>query len=373
MMGPFGRAISRYSVVLSVAAMLVAFPGCGGGDNKKAETASSPGTEQPKSKPTSGGSTKTSAGKAEQDDGRRTVGGVPFDVYFDNPLAEASDQRPVGGGGVTGPVGAEVAMTTEGSATTPSPETSPPPAAVEPAVASADGPKWSELISAQELLDEVQSIRNDLNARMANFGAYKRAMLEVPVFGSTLAFLADVARRHDGDIKWKDKAHYIRALAITMSDIAGSSTGGVKKSYDEVNEAFLKISEILNNNEPAELPEVDVEADFVDFVEMGYLMKRLERGENWLKNNTGSEDSLAEKMGLAQREVSVFAAISQSFTSEGFGYAEYEDFVKWADGMRDSAKAMHKAAPAKAFSEFDQARSKISQSCTACHSVYRNG
>lgn len=257
--------------------------------------------------------------------------------------------------------------------------TPPPTAAVEPdpeppaAVASADGPNWSELISAQELLDEVQSIRNDLNARMVNFGAYKRAMLEVPVFGSTLAFLADVARRHDGDIKWKDKAHYIRALAITMSDIAGSSTGGVKKSYDEVNEAFLKISEILNNNEPAELPEVDVEADFVDFVEMGYLMKRLERGENWLKNNTGSEDSLAEKMALAQREVSVFAAISQSFTSEGFGYAEYEDFVKWANGMRDSAKAMHKAAPAKAFSEFDEARSKISQSCTACHSVYRNG
>ena len=368
MMGQFGRAISQYSAVLSVAAMLVAFPGCGGGDKKKTGTASSSATEKPKSKPTADVSTKKSASKAEDDDGRRTVGGVPFDVYFDNPLAEASDQRLVGGG-ATGPVGTDAAMNTGGN-TTPPPATAVEP---EPVVASAEGPKWSELISAQELLDEVQSIRNDLNARMANFGAYKRAMLEVPVFGSTLAFLADIARRHDGDIKWKDKAHYIRALAITMSDIASSSTGGVKKSYDEVNEAFLKISEILNNNEPAELPEVDVEADFVDFVEMGYLMKRLERGENWLKNNTGSEDSLAEKVALAQREVSVFATISQSFKSEGFGYSEYEDFVKWADGMRDSAKAMHKAAPAKAFTEYDQARSKISQSCTACHSVYRNG
>ena len=76
---------------------------------------------------------------------------------------------------------------------------------------------------------------------------------------------------------------------------------------------------------------------------------------------------------MAQREVSVFATISESFKSEGFGYSEYEDFVKWADGMRDAAKAMHKAVPAKAFNEFDTARSKISQSCTACHSVYRNG
>ncbi|MDA0918703.1 MAG: hypothetical protein O2945_06505 [Planctomycetota bacterium] len=375
MMGPFGRAISKYGVALSLVTMLIAFPGCGG-DKKKSDTASSSSTESTKSKPASGSSTKSAADKEEDGDGRRNVGGVPFDVYFDNPLAEASDQRPVGGsGGATGPVGTEVAMNSEGNTTTPpaTATTSEPETVVASSGASADGPKWSELISAQELIDEVQSIRNDLNSRMANFGAYKRAMLEVPVFGSTLAFLADVARRHDGDIKWKDKAHYVRALAITMSEIASSSTGGVKKSYDEVNAAFLTITEILNNNEPAELPEVEVEADFVDFVEMGYLMKRLERGENWLKNNTGSEDSLSEKGPLAQREVSVFAAISESFKSEGFGYAEYEDFVKWADGMRDAAKSMHKAVPAKDFNTFDQARSKISQSCTACHSVYRNG
>jgi hypothetical protein len=367
MMGPFGRAISKCGVALSLAAMLVAVSGCGGGDKKKAETAGT-SEKSPTSKPQRDSKPETSSA-ADDTDGRRKVGGIPFDVYFDNPLGEASDQRLVAGG-PSGPTGG--GMTGGGTTTPPATAIAEPEPA--PAVAaSGGGPKWSELISAQELLDEVQSIRNDLNSRLANFGAYKRAMLEVPVFGSTLAFLADIARRHDGDIKWKDKAHFIRALAISMVDVASSSTGGVKKSYDEVNEAFLKISEILNNNEPAELPEVDVEADFVDFVEMGYLMKRLERGENWLKNNTGSEDSLAEKGALAQREVSVFATISESFKSEGFGYGEYEDFVKWANGMRDAAKVMHKAAPAKAFTEFDEARSKISQSCTACHSVYRNG
>jgi len=351
MMGPFGRAITQYSIAFALAAMICAMPGCGG-DKKKTETASK-SEKSKKSKPKSGGSTKTSTTKAE-DDGRRTVGGIPFDVYFDNPLGEASDQRLITGG----PAGTGGGMT-DGGATTP-PATTIAEPEPEPVVASAGRPNWSELITVEELLGEVKAIRNDLNSRMVNFGAYKRSTLEIPVFGSTLAFLADIARRHDGEVKWKEKAHFIRALAIEMVDVTSSSTAGVKKSYDKVNESFLKICDILDSNDPPELPEVEADADFVDFVEMGFLMKRLERGEEWLKNNTGSEDSFNEKGALAQRELSVFATISESFMTEGFGYNEYEDFVEWANG-------------AKAFNEFDAARSKISQSCTACHGVYRNG
>jgi len=365
MMGPFGRAITQYSIAFSLAAMICAMPGCGG-DKKKTETASK-SEKSKKSKPKSGSSTKTSTTKTD-DDGRRTVGGIPFDVYFDNPLGEASDQRPVAGG----PAGTAGGGMTDGGATTP-PATAVAEPEPEPVVASADGPNWSELITVEELLGEVKAIRNDLNSRMVNFGAYKRSTLEIPVFGSTLAFLADIARRHDGEVKWKEKAHFIRALAIEMVDVTSSSTAGVKKSYDTVNESYLKICDILDSNDPPELPEVEAEADFVDFVEMGYLMKRLERGEEWLKNNTGSEDSFNEKGPLAQRELSVFATISESFMTEGFGYNEYEDFAEWANDMRDAAKAMHKAVPAKAFNDFDAARSKISQSCTACHGVYRNG
>ena len=367
MMGPFVRAILKYGIALSLVTMLVAFPGCGGGDKKKSETASTT-TKPMKGDPQSGGSTKTSTTKAD-DEGRRTVGGIPFDVYFDNPLAEASDQRLVAGGGAAGQSSTDAGMNTGGS-TTP-----PPTTVVEPepnaAAASSDGPNWSELIASQELLDEVQSIRNDLNSRLVNFGAYKRAFLEVPVFTSTLAFLADIARRQDGDIKWKDKAHFIRALAIQMADITGGSTAGVKKSYDAVNESFLKICDILDGNEPPGLPEVEAEADFADFVEIGYLMKRLQRGEKWLLTNVGSEDGFKEKGTLAQREVSLFAAISQSFKSEGFGYGEYKDFSGWADEFRDASRGMHKAVDRKNFNEFDGLRSLLTQKCTQCHGVYK--
>jgi hypothetical protein len=356
MMGPFVRAISKYGVVLSMAAMLAVFSGCGGGDKKKPETAGT-STKTKTSKPKSG-SSKPSTPKADTDR-PRTVGGIPFDVYFDDPLAEADDQRVVGGPAVVAPA---AGMTT------------PPPAKTEPepaVAASSDGPNWSELITIEELLGEVKSIRNDLNSRLVNFGAYKRTTLEIPVFGSTLAFLADIVRRHDGKVKWKEKAHFIRALAIEMVDVTSGPTSGVKKSYDAVNESYLKICDILDSNDPPDLPEVEAEADFADFVEIGYLMKRLERGEEWLLTNTGGEDGFLEKGPLAQREVSVFALISSAFKSEGFGYGEYEDFAGWADEFRDASLSMHKAVDAKAFDEYDGLRSLLTQKCTQCHGVYK--
>jgi hypothetical protein len=372
MMSPFGRAISNAGLALALAAMLTASSGCGGGDKKNSDsagTSSSSNSTKSESSPGSGTEPKSSAAKAETDE-RPTIGGVPLDVYFDNPLQVASDQRSIGGA----PVAAVDSKTSDpamapGTAPTVEPEPKPKP----PAASGGGRINWTALITQEDLEGEIQSIRNDLNSRLTNFGAYKRATLEIPVFASTLAFLAEIARRHDGDIKWKDKAHFIRKLGISMSDVASSSTAGVKNSYDEVNEAFLKISEILNNNEPAELPEAEVEADFGDFVAMGNLMQRLKRGEQWLLTNTGSEDNFNEKSALAKRETSIFMLISESFATEGFGYNEYEDFVGWTHEMRDAAADMNKAVDTKNFNEYDTLRSKISQKCTQCHGVYRNG
>ena len=360
MVTPFGRAIAQYGLALSLTAMLAVFSGCGGGDKKKADTDGGSTKSTTKTSSTGSGSKKASS-KSETDE-RPSIGGVPLDVYFENPLEVASDQRLVGGTATTpGP----------GPGEDPGPGPDPMPKPEPETVAASDGPNWSELITVEELLGEVKSIRNHLNSRMVNFGAYKRSTLEVPVFGTTLAFLADIARRHDGDIKWKEKAHFIRALAIAMVDVTSGPTSGVKKSYDAVNESFLKICDILDSNDPPDLPETEVDVEFGDFAELGYLMKRLERGEEWLMTNTGSEAGFKEKGDLAKREASVFVAISSSFTAESFSYNEYEDFVEWAHGLRDAAKGMHKAVDAENFDDFDALRSQMSQQCTQCHGVYK--
>ena len=360
MVGRFGQTMTQCCLALGLSVMLATFAGCGGGsDDDKADT----GSASTKSTKSSSGSQKTATAKTETDE-RPNIGGIPLDVYFDNPLAVASESGTV--------AGSAVAMTTTTPDSTASTATTEPEPEPEPEPAGGNV-NWSELITAENLEGEVKSIRNELNARMTNFGAYKRSTLEIPVFGTTLAFLADIGRRHDGDVSWKEKAHIIRELAVAMVDVTSSSTAGVKKSYDEVNDSFLKICDILDNNDPPGLPDAEPEADFGDFADMGYLMKRLERGSQWLQNNVGSENGFTDNGDLAKREVGVFALISEAFAAEGYGYADYEDFIEWTHGMRDAATGMNKAVDAKNFDEFDTLRSTLNQKCTQCHSVYRNG
>ena len=101
-------------------------------------------------------------------------------------------------------------------------------------------------------------------------------------------------------------------------------------------------------------------------------MKQLERSSQWLQTETGSEDGLKSKADVAKRTVAIIAVIAQSFRAEGYGYAEDPDFLGHADTMRDAAIGMGKAVESS-FETFDTLRSTVTQKCTECHSVYRNG
>ena len=149
MMSPFGRAISNAGLALALAAMLTASSGCGGGDKKNSDsagTSSSSNSTKSESSPGSGTEPKSSAAKAETDE-RPTIGGVPLDVYFDNPLQVASDQRSIGGA----PVAAVDSKTSDpamapGTAPTVEPEPKPKP----PAASGGGRINWTALITQEE-------------------------------------------------------------------------------------------------------------------------------------------------------------------------------------------------------------------------------
>jgi len=363
----FRRHLYRCCTAVCLTAVCLAVGGCGSApepveqtgqdeDSDSEATASSAASKGTKSK-----NSRTAAAQSD----RVTVDGIPLDVFFDEPLAVANDSRTIGG---TAPAAAMAATPAPAQAVAPAPE--PAPAA---AAAGADV-KWADLISATAIADEMQACKNELTTRLTNVGAYNRSYLEIPVFGTEVAFLAGIAQQHSGDIAWKDKAKYIRVLGAKMAEITGSSDAKSRKSYEEVNAAFLTISEILNGNSPAELPDAEDEASFETFADMGYMMKRLERASSWLQTNTGSEDGMKSKADVARREVSLIAAIAAAFAMEGYGYGPDDtEFTGHTFQMRDAASGMFKAASDGNFSEYDLQRSKVNQKCTECHSTYRNG
>jgi hypothetical protein len=357
--------IAAYGVFLSAVSLFVA-SGCGGGSSDSAASGTSGSSSSEKSSNSSAASSKSGGREsgAEASSGQRSIDGIPLDVFFDRPLEIASDSR------TGGTVPAVAATTNAGTPAAAATE----PAADPPAASKSDDVSWPELITAEALNDEARFLRNEMQSRLTNMGSYKKAVLELPVFGSTMAFVAEIAARHDGDISWKSNAKYIRVLGAKIAEVTSSSTAQSRNSYDEVNNAYLTINEILNNNTPAELPEAEDEAgDFSEFADMFYLMKRMERGQHWMQTNAGSESGFTDKAPTLAREVAMLVILTQAYYSEGYGYSDDEEFRGYLNQLRDAGLGMRKAIDEKDFAKYDELRSTANQQCTQCHSVFKNG
>ena len=288
---------------------------------------------------------------------RPNIDGIPLDVYGDL-IPSVGPPPPGPDGPVDPPPGGE------------------PPNPAEPEPAAVGKLAWSELISAEAIEGEVKDIRNKLAGRLASLGSYNSSYLEMRFSGATLALLAHIAIQHDGDIRWHEKARYIRVLAGEMVRVMDSSGARGRGGFTKTNEAFLKICDLLDGNDPPELPEAEDEADFTDVAELGFLMKRAEIAAAWLQTNVGSEEKFNEKSELAQREASLLTLLAVVFNLEDYGYGPAsvdEEFSGYSDKMREAAKAATGAAKSGNFTEFDLQRSNVGQACAQCHMVFRNG
>ena len=353
---------AAFGTLLS-AITLFTIAGCGGGSSDTPETTKGDSTTASTSSKSASSEPTNSESEPQSNAGPKTIDGIPYDVFFDRPLEVAADAR-------TGGTAPALAATQP----TETPETTTDAASdTEPEPASADV-SWSELITAELINEEVRALRNEMQSRLTNMGAYRRSVLELPVFGSAIAFFGELGSRHDGDIPWKENANHIRVLGAKIAEITSSSTAQNRNSYEEVNDAYLTINEILNNNTPAELPEIEEETpSFATFADMFYLMKRMERGQQWMQTNAGSESGFNDKAPTLSREIAAMIVLTQAYYEEDYGYADDEEFLGYLNTLRDSGLGMQKALEEKDFGKYDELRSTANQQCTQCHSVFKNG
>ncbi len=329
------------------------------------ESADEPEDEQPAAASTTkkvGSKKKTTVKKPTTPN----VDGIPLDVFYDRPLQVAADKT-------TGAAPA-VASTTPAATTDASPAKAPtdtPKPAATPAAAGGDS--WDKVVTVEALLEEMKATRNQFQQRLTNVQAYNGAQLEMPVFGTELVLLAEVAKRHPGEIRWKKDAKFIRTMGAEVVKIASGADGKGKKAYDTINKNFLKVCELLDGNNPPELPDSPDDVSLEEVIDIKYLMKRLERAEETLKNNAATEANLEKNASLASRESVVYAIIGHIIKDKSFGYDSEDDYLKQADGMRDAGKGMQQAATGKNFAEFDALRNAASKRCSDCHMTYRTG
>ena len=377
------RSQNRMWIGLSL--LVIFCPGCGGSANSSTATesvSSTAGTAELSANQAEAGTSNSDGtngksaaatvkhGRGEvwvDEKGQKWFGDVPLDAFFDQPYAVASDVTPLAGNAaitavVSNPGSTDVPdpTMTEPPFKAPETETTPPPAG---------GDSWGDLISEVELDNEVKAIRNFLNENLQSVSNYNASMLMIPPKAATLAALAGVAIEHPNSVSWKADAKYVRDLGKQMN--AETLRSG-PKDQKRILELYEAMSDTLNRSRPAGLAEPPESDGFAEASEMRLLMHRMDEAEKRMKTEAGTDTALTSRKEMVAHEAALMATLAKIVTLPGYGYEDDPKFTGYAKTVVEAAMAIKGAAEGNDFANYELALTKVSTTCSNCHSDYKN-
>ncbi len=309
--------------------------------------------------------------------GQKWFGSVPMDAFFDQPYEVASNSAAIGAPAAatagtemgSGQPGAMPAETVAAAPPASEPEPAAPAAPATPAPAEAGAAdSWDQLLPLADLDEEIKSIRNFLQETVSSVGNYNSSMMMIPPKVATLAALAEVARKRQESVSWKDDAAWVRDLAKKMNE---SPLQRGPKDQKRLQELFDGVSDIFNRSKPAGLEDPPEADSFAETAELRSLMKRMEDAEKNLKTEISSADALGSKKTMVQHEAAILAVLAKIATDPGYGYDE-DEFRGYGGAVVEAAQSIRTAAEGGDFAGFEAAMSKVATSCNNCHTKYKN-
>lgn len=357
--------VYRSAILASLTALCVSMSGCGGSTEGVAKGTGAPRGNGAKSEPTDSKPSKAAGSKsATAAGGPKMVGDIPYDVFFDKPLAIAANTQ-------TGTAPATAAAANDTSKNTAATET--PASAKEPPKADSGGPSLKDIIDKDSLATEVKNVRNYLAGKTASVSTYNSSLLEIAPEAATLAVLAVAVSKHPDEFTWKKNAKYVRDLAWKIGEITLSKDGKTKNSFDEVSDSFAKIDDILKGTEPVGLPDAEADKAFGDAVggNLVAIMKRIKKSEEVLKANVSSEAGLKKEAEKAAQEGALLAFLGSILTAPGFGWDGDAEFASFAKPLVEGGKQINEAAKSGNFALYGEGITKVSKSCNDCHPKFK--
>jgi hypothetical protein len=253
-------------------------------------------------------------------------------------------------------------------------DAAPPKKMEDPAPAAESGggggDDWKDLISGEDLQEEVKRIRNDLTSGLQGQGQYNAHYKEIQIQGAVLAGLAAIAAKHPEPPSWKAKAKFVRDAA---SDVASKSKGLGAKPYEETAKSFDKVKALLDGNTPADLGESADDVPLSEVASRKGLMGRMDLAEQWMRSNVANESVLKKEAEKVSHEASVLATLSKMVATEGYDSADEDDYKDFAKKMVEASLDISKAAKAGDMAGFNDGMSRVKKQCDGCHLGYRNG
>lgn len=293
-------------------------------------------------------------------EGRKWLGNVPYDVFFDDPLSLANDAQPTAAGM------SRTAATGGGNAGAATPAAQETPA-MKPAASSGAAKPWGELIPMELLQDEAKTIRNELTAGLKGVGQYNSHYKEIQVNAAVLAALAGIAQRHEEPVGWKQNAKLIAELSHQLTQ---ASMGLGKSNFEASQAAFENLESVFSGSIPKGVKEVDDNRPFVDFTWRDGVMKRMELASEWMRLELNSEAKFKKDVAKVEYEISILTAMMTVAMSEGYTSADEDDYQKYAKALLATSLETREAARKGDYLMFRDGVDQIKNRCQECHANY---
>ena len=102
------------------------------------------------------------------------------------------------------------------------------------------------------------------------------------------------------------------------------------------------------------------------------VLAGMPRSSKWLKSNNGTEAAFKSNKEEVLQEAIILATIAKVISHDDYGYADDTDYLGHSMPMLNSSLKIATAVKEDNFDNFDAGLNRVLQSCTECHTNYRN-
>jgi hypothetical protein len=229
---------------------------------------------------------------------------------------------------------------------------------------------WASLISPTTIEDEIKLLKIAVDANVRTPTEFAgRGHKQVRRHFTVLAMLFAVIQEYDGQVRWRGDAVVARDRFARAA--SNSKAGGNVNVFNEAKQRKLDLQDLVGGGSLGGTTSTET-TDWEAVVDRGPLMQRLEEAsQDRLPAWTASEAEFASHREGVIREAEMVAAIAEVLTRDGLEDAGDEDYVGFAEQMKQAAQGVSTGARGEEYAAARAAVGEVAKSCAACHESYR--
>ena len=266
--------------------------------------------------------------------------------------------------GLVGPRPAQLSPGEAGSTTKPGGFDSP----VDEPTTSETSSKWSGLVSATTIEDEVKAIQKRLAMEVTTPVKFKSEYSKAHQSFSMLSMLFGIVREYDSEVRWK---RFANEAQISFERAAANSRVGTIQAYESCKRRKGDLEEMVrggNFNASEKAPE---ELDWSAVVDRSPIMKRLQASRELLKQLSSNEKEFSDGTEKIFHESELVAAMGYALMMENMTDADDDGYLELSKAMIEAANQTKNACLNQDYDAASTAINLIDQSCNNCHDEWK--